>query len=179
MNRALSGTRSSLHRPKIRGLARNDFNTGSVKTGTIIVIAITYFVPCPERVEASPFRSTGRFMESPLSLFFRMRWDHEPVRPRARRRPRPRSQAIRSRTRTKGRFMGSPHDFFVAHWDHEPDWTISCRICNTNLSERFVRFMGRRGLRAGSPRIFRDTPRRMFSLITVNFGRDLRICQTR
>ncbi len=41
------------------------------------------------------------------------------------------------------RFMESPHDFFVAHWDHEPDWTISCRICNTNLSERFARFMGR------------------------------------
>ncbi len=43
--------------------------------------------------------------------------------------------------------MESPHDFFVAHWDHEPDWTISCRICDTNLSERFVRFMGR-----GAPR---------------------------
>src|SRR6266545_7736259 len=51
---------------------------------------------------------SGWFLESPHS-FFRMHWDHEPVRPRARRRPRPRSQAIRSRTRrrtgTKGRFM--------------------------------------------------------------------------
>src|SRR5947208_2022290 len=27
------------------------------------------------------------------------------------------------------------------HWDHEPDWTIPCCICNTNLSERFRRFM--------------------------------------
>src|SRR6266511_5325151 len=39
-------------------------------------------------------------MDSSLS-FFRMHWDHEPVRPRARRRPRPRSQAIQSRRRTR------------------------------------------------------------------------------
>src|SRR6266536_2861271 len=60
------------------------------------------------------------------------------------------ARASRPRARQRGRdaraticrFMESPHDFFVAHWDHEPGWTISCRICNTNLSERFVRFMG-------------------------------------
>src|SRR6266536_5481988 len=65
-----------------------------------------------------------RFMESPLS-FFRMHWDHEPLRPRARR-PRPRNQATQSRTRsrttarTKGRFMESPLSFLRMHWDHEP-----------------------------------------------------------
>jgi len=37
--------------------------------------------------------------------------------------------------------MESLDGIFDVHWDHEPDWTISCRICNTNLSERFVRFM--------------------------------------
>src|SRR6185503_892771 len=61
-------------------------------------------------------------MESPLSAFFRMHWDHEPDRPPAR--PRPRRQALESRTRTttrtRRRFMESPLGPTALHRDHEP-----------------------------------------------------------
>src|SRR5947199_4771823 len=47
-------------------------------------------------------------MESPLSVFFRMHWDHEPE--------------TRKPFRIKAsvfRFMESPHAIVCAHWEHE------------------------------------------------------------
>ena len=39
------------------------------------------------------------------------------------------------------KFMESPLWLLRMHWDHEPNWTIPCCRCNTNLSERFRWFM--------------------------------------
>src|SRR6185436_15040496 len=64
-----------------------------------------------------------RFMGSPLSAFFHMHWDHEPVsRLRERRRPRGRDSHQQPAGRNAGapRFMESPHSFSRTHWNHEP-----------------------------------------------------------
>src|SRR6266542_2234611 len=46
--------RSSRQRPKIRRWTRKDFKNSAGKIGAIIVIAITDFVPCPERFSNTP-----------------------------------------------------------------------------------------------------------------------------
>src|SRR5204862_24325 len=54
-------------------------------------------------------RPTLRFMESLLSAFFRMHWDHEP-----------KMHNLFICKQGILRFMESPHGFVTAHWDHEP-----------------------------------------------------------
>src|SRR5207247_7426582 len=55
--------------------------------------------------------STLRFMESPLSAFFHMHWDHEP-----------KTRNLFICKRSIVRFMENPHDFDAVHRDHEPAW---------------------------------------------------------
>src|SRR2546428_154394 len=57
-------------------------------------------------------------MESPLSVFFRMHWDHEPE-----------TRKPFRITRRVFRFMESPHDFDAVHWDHEPVWVVPSVWC--------------------------------------------------
>src|SRR6185436_10895984 len=70
-------------------------------------------------------------MESPLSGFFRMHWDHEPVGRVTPCAPQfgNAQTARRGLTRPTFRFMESLLDFCAVHWDLEPDCAAKLVWC--------------------------------------------------